>query len=128
MSCCSFDFSSDGKADSKDGSRLESNGLRSQHGYHSSSNSNNSSISSISSSSSDSDYRTSGAADLEADADSLTCRRSGLSSIDQLHTDSLKPVLSLHILKKIFTSTYLSSVKNIYMTSSFLLLCMRLCI
>ena len=93
--CCSFYFSSDCKADSKDGSRLESNSLRSQHGYHSSSSSNNSSISSISSSSSDSDYRTSGAGDLEADADSLTCRQSGLSSIDQSH-DILKLVLSLH--------------------------------
>ncbi|XP_027162286.1 mediator of RNA polymerase II transcription subunit 13 isoform X1 [Coffea eugenioides] len=84
-----FMHSSDCKADSKDGSRLESNSLRSQHGYHSSSSSNNSSISSISSSSSDSDYRTSGAGDLEADADSLTCRQSGLSSIDQSH-DILK--------------------------------------
>lgn len=69
---------------------------RSQHGYNSSSNSNSSSISSISSSSSDSDYKmNSGANDLEADADSLTCRQSGLSSNDQLENDF--PRLVLHL-------------------------------
>ncbi|CAI9108175.1 OLC1v1007721C1 [Oldenlandia corymbosa var. corymbosa] len=87
----SCDFSGDGMTDAKYGSRLDMNGFRSHHGYHSSSNSNNSSISSISGSSSDSDYKTSGVADLDADADSLTCQHSGLSSIDQLHNDSLKP-------------------------------------
>lgn len=95
-----IDFSHDGMADSRDGSRLESNGFRSQHGYHSSSNSNNSSISSISGSSSDSDYKTSGAGDLDADADSLTCRQSGLSSVDQLHNDSLKLVIFLHTCRR----------------------------
>ncbi|XP_015878817.2 mediator of RNA polymerase II transcription subunit 13 isoform X3 [Ziziphus jujuba] len=61
---------------------------RTQHGYNSSSNSNSSSISSISSSSSDSDYKMStGVSELEADADSLNCRQSGLSSNDQLEND-----------------------------------------
>ncbi|KAK3030477.1 hypothetical protein RJ639_038783, partial [Escallonia herrerae] len=72
-----------------DGSWLDQNGSRSQHGYHSSGNSNSSSISSISTSS-DSNYKmSSGAGDLEADADSLTCQQSGLSSADQSH-DVLK--------------------------------------
>nr|GLL32579.1 mediator of RNA polymerase II transcription subunit 13 isoform X1 [Ipomoea trifida] len=77
----------DSKGNSRDVSWIESNGVRTQHGYRSSSNSNNSSLSSISSSSSDSDYR---AGDLEADADSLMCRQSGLSSSDQSHNVSLK--------------------------------------
>ena len=68
---------------------VESRGIYTQHGYNSSSNSNNSSISSISSSSSDS--VTTGARDLEADADS-SCRQSGLSSNDQMETDCLKLV------------------------------------
>ncbi|KAK2974453.1 hypothetical protein RJ640_013195 [Escallonia rubra] len=71
-----------------DGSWLDQNGSRSQHGYHSSGNSNSSSISSISTSS-DSDYKMStGAGDLEADADSLICQQSGLSSADQSHDGS----------------------------------------
>ncbi|KAL5563620.1 hypothetical protein UlMin_033367 [Ulmus minor] len=66
----------------------ETNSKRSQYGYKSSSNSNSSSISSISSSSSDSEYNmTTGASELEADADSLTCRQSGLSTNDQLAND-----------------------------------------
>lgn len=68
---------------------VEFSGIYTQHGYNSSSNSNNSSISSISSSSSDS--VTTGALDLEADADS-SCRQSGLSTNDQMETDCLKPV------------------------------------
>lgn len=76
------DFSMDEKSNS--------NGLRSLHGNHSSSNSNNSSISSISSSSSDSDYKASGAGDFEGDADSLTCRQSGLSSAGQSQSDNVK--------------------------------------
>lgn len=79
-----------GKADSRDGSQLESNELRAQHGYHSSSNSNNSSNSSMTSSSSDSDYDACGGGDLEADADSFACRQSGLSSTDQSKSDNLK--------------------------------------
>lgn len=76
---------------------------RTQHGYNSSSNSNSSSISSISSSSSDSDYKMStGVSELEADADSLNCRQSGLSSNDQLENDVPKLVLlSIYILKLI---------------------------
>ncbi|XP_057963111.1 mediator of RNA polymerase II transcription subunit 13 [Malania oleifera] len=74
-----------------DGSCIETNGKHAPHGYNSSSNSNSSSISSITSSSSDSDCKmTSGTGDLEADADSLTCRQSGLSSNDQLENDCLK--------------------------------------
>ncbi|CAH9118823.1 unnamed protein product [Cuscuta epithymum] len=74
------------KGDSRDGSWIKANENHTQHNYRSSSNSNNSSLSSISSSSSDSDYRT---ADLEADADSLFCRQSGLSS-EQSHKTGLK--------------------------------------
>ncbi|KVH90881.1 Mediator complex, subunit Med13, partial [Cynara cardunculus var. scolymus] len=71
-----------------DGSWHDS-GIRSQHGYNSSGNSNNSSIST--STSSDSDYRMTGeAGDLEADADSLSCRQSGLTSADQMHIDGSK--------------------------------------
>lgn len=94
-----FDFNSDGKVDSVDGSWLVPSSIRSQHGYHnSSSNSNSSSISSISTSS-DSDYKmnTGGTGDLEADADSLTCRQSGLSSADQFHNGGLKMVLPFHL-------------------------------
>ncbi|KAL5731464.1 hypothetical protein ACHQM5_004188 [Ranunculus cassubicifolius] len=69
---------------------IESNGIQSQH---SSNNSNSSSNSSISSTSSDSDYQmTSGSGDLEADADSLSCRQSGFSSNDQLEGDDHKQV------------------------------------
>ncbi|XWS58900.1 hypothetical protein CRYUN_Cryun08bG0074200 [Craigia yunnanensis] len=77
----------DGNLDSMEKSWVEFRGIYTQHGYNSSSNSNNSSISSISSSSSDS--VTTGACDLEADADS-SCRHSGLSSNDQMETDCLK--------------------------------------
>ncbi|GMP28955.1 hypothetical protein CsSME_00004281 [Camellia sinensis var. sinensis] len=78
--------------DSVDGSWIIPNGIRSEHDYHSSNNSNSSSISSISSTSSDSDYKMStGTGELEADADSLTCRQSGLSS-DQLQIDGPKSV------------------------------------
>nr|XP_043628708.1 mediator of RNA polymerase II transcription subunit 13 [Erigeron canadensis] len=60
-----------------------------QHGYNSSGNSNSSSNSS--STSSDSDYRMTGeAGDLEADADSLSCIKSGLTSADQMHIDGSK--------------------------------------
>ena len=68
----------------------------SQHGYNSSSDSNSSSISSLSSSSSDSDYKmNTGASELEADADSLTCRQAGLSSNNQLENDF--PRLVFHL-------------------------------
>ncbi|KAA8530327.1 hypothetical protein F0562_005036 [Nyssa sinensis] len=86
-----FNFRGAGEIDSGDGSSIEPNGIRSQHDYHSSNNSNSSSISSISSTSCDSDCKmTARAGDLEADADSLTCRQSGLSSNDQLLNDSPK--------------------------------------
>ncbi|KAM1802692.1 hypothetical protein ACFX12_028754 [Malus domestica] len=69
----------------------ETDGIRTQRWYNSSSNSNSSSISSISSSSSDSDYTmATGASELEADADSLTCRQSGLSFNDRLGNDISK--------------------------------------
>ncbi|ONH98989.1 hypothetical protein PRUPE_6G003600 [Prunus persica] len=69
----------------------ETNGIRTQRGYNSSSNSNSSSISSISSSSSDSDDKmATGASELEADADSLTCRQSGLSFNNRLGNDISK--------------------------------------
>ncbi|XWS57231.1 hypothetical protein CRYUN_Cryun09bG0156200 [Craigia yunnanensis] len=77
----------DGNIDSTEKSAVEFSGIYTQHSYNSSSNSNNSSISSISSSSSES--VTTGARDLEADADSL-CRQSGLSSNEQLEIDCLK--------------------------------------
>ncbi|XP_021714941.1 mediator of RNA polymerase II transcription subunit 13-like [Chenopodium quinoa] len=85
MHCCGSE------TDDVDDSWSESDGISLQHGLHSSSNSNNSSISSISSSSSDSDCRakaTSG--DLEGDADSLTGRQSGLSSVDPMDTNGPK--------------------------------------
>ncbi|MBA0584833.1 hypothetical protein Gorai_015629, partial [Gossypium raimondii] len=78
---------SDGNLDILEKSWAEFSGIHTQHCYNSSSNSNNSSISSLSSSSSDS--VTTGARDLEADADS-SCRQSGLSSNDQMETDCLK--------------------------------------
>ena len=85
-------FFSGGDTDFLEGSWIESNLVHMQHGYNSSSNSNSSSISSISSGSSDSDYKmTTG--ELEADADSLSCRQSGLSSNDQMENDGLKLVL-----------------------------------
>ncbi|KAF3953058.1 hypothetical protein CMV_021455 [Castanea mollissima] len=77
--------------DFMEGSTAEINGIHTKHGYNSSSNSNTSSIGSISSSSSDSDHKmTAGARELEADADSLTCRQSGLSSNDQSENDCTK--------------------------------------
>ncbi|XP_047318998.1 mediator of RNA polymerase II transcription subunit 13 isoform X2 [Impatiens glandulifera] len=86
-----FFINSAGEVDFSDGSFSKPNGPFSNHDYHSSSNSNNSSISSICSTSSDSDYNmTAGGDDLEADADSLTCGRSGVSSDDQLQRDGLK--------------------------------------
>lgn len=88
--CCFF---SGGDTDNMEGSWIESNGVRTQHVYNSSSNSNSSSISSISSSSSD--KMTIDDGDLEADADSLSCRQSGLSSNDQLENDGPKLVLHL---------------------------------
>ncbi|XP_057538782.1 mediator of RNA polymerase II transcription subunit 13 [Amaranthus tricolor] len=69
----------------------ESDEISLQRGLNSSSNSNNSSISSLSGSSSDSDCRakaTSG--DLEADADSLIGRQSGLSSVGAMETTGVK--------------------------------------
>ncbi|KAG9136307.1 hypothetical protein Leryth_003907 [Lithospermum erythrorhizon] len=74
------------KLDYKDGCWHELKSIRSQLLCHSSSNSNNSSISNITSSSS----KTSGSGDLEADADSLACRQSGLSSVGQSNNDTLK--------------------------------------
>ncbi|XP_042003064.1 mediator of RNA polymerase II transcription subunit 13-like isoform X1 [Salvia splendens] len=85
-----FDFGSDDKVDSMDGSSLEPSGTRSYHGYRSSSNSNSSSYGSMSSSSSDSDRKVLGARDLEADADSLMSRQSGLSSLGQMQNDVLQ--------------------------------------
>lgn len=76
-----------------DGLGVEFNGTRLQKQYNSSSNSITSSISSVSSTSSESDYAIgAGAGDLEADADSLTCRQSGLSSNDQFENDGRKMV------------------------------------
>lgn len=86
-------FCSFGNLDSMEGSWVETNGMHTR-GYNSSSNSNNSSFNSVSGSSSDSDYKmTTGTGDLEADADSLTCRQSGLSSNSQLQNDGPKSVL-----------------------------------
>ncbi|XP_008807938.3 mediator of RNA polymerase II transcription subunit 13 isoform X1 [Phoenix dactylifera] len=76
-----------------DGLGGEFSGMRLQKQYNSSSNSITSSISSVSSTSSDSEYAVAaGAGDLEADADSLTCRHSGLSSNDQFENDGRKMV------------------------------------
>ncbi|KAK1429059.1 hypothetical protein QVD17_11258 [Tagetes erecta] len=71
-----------------DGSWHDSD-MQAQLGYNSSGNSNSSSIST--SSSSDSGYRMTGeTGDLEADADSLSCMKSGLTSADQMHIDGSK--------------------------------------
>ncbi|XP_048235321.1 mediator of RNA polymerase II transcription subunit 13 isoform X2 [Ricinus communis] len=87
----SFFMHCGGDIDNMEGSWIESNGVRMRHGCNSSSNSNSSSIGSLSSSSSDSDpKRTGEAGDLEADADSLSCRQSGLSSNDQMEIDGPK--------------------------------------
>ncbi|KAK2641530.1 hypothetical protein Ddye_023293 [Dipteronia dyeriana] len=89
MAGSSFLMQCVGNIDSMEGLWIENNRIHTQRGYDSSSNSNSSSISSISGSSSDSDYKmTTG--DLEADADSLACRQSGLSSNDQLESDGHK--------------------------------------
>ncbi|KAK4740779.1 hypothetical protein SAY87_024367 [Trapa incisa] len=73
--------------DSFDGG-TETNGIRSQHSYYSSSNSNSSSLSG---SSSESDYRMIVRdGDLDADADSLTCKQSDISSADHLENDHVK--------------------------------------
>ncbi|XP_027336151.1 mediator of RNA polymerase II transcription subunit 13 isoform X2 [Abrus precatorius] len=79
-----------GDADCSEDPWTESNGARTQNSYDSSSNSNSSSISSLSASSSDSDYKNTGPSELEADADSLTCRQSMVSSGDQLESDGPK--------------------------------------
>ncbi|XP_014626292.1 mediator of RNA polymerase II transcription subunit 13-like isoform X3 [Glycine soja] len=79
-----------GNVDCTEDPWTEINGTRTQSSYDSSSNSNNSSISSLSASSSDSDYKTTGPSELEADADSLTCRQSMVSSADQLDSDGPK--------------------------------------
>ncbi|GAB4835105.1 hypothetical protein Ancab_000013 [Ancistrocladus abbreviatus] len=77
--------------DAMGGSCTEPNGIRSQHGDNSSSNSNNSSISSINSSSSESDSKVkTTASELEADADSISCRQSGLSSVDPTQRNGSK--------------------------------------
>lgn len=99
---CSFDFHCDAKVNSVDGSWLDANVIRSNRRYNSSSNSNSSSVSSISTSSSDSDYKTSGTGDLEADADSLMCRQSGLSSLDRSQNDNLKTVCFLYKLSSLY--------------------------
>ncbi|GAB2276919.1 hypothetical protein Dimus_011628 [Dionaea muscipula] len=78
--------------DPMDGSWSEPSGIRLKHGDNSSSNSNNSSISSINSSSGDSGKVKAATGDLEADADSLTCRQSGLSSADPMERNGLKQV------------------------------------
>ncbi|KAJ8760013.1 hypothetical protein K2173_010869 [Erythroxylum novogranatense] len=83
----SFYMQCGGDADNMEGSWMDSNGMRTQHD-NSSGNSNTSSISSISSSSSD--RMTTEAGDLDADADSLLCRQSGLSTSDQVEKESTK--------------------------------------
>ncbi|XP_018684609.1 mediator of RNA polymerase II transcription subunit 13 isoform X1 [Musa acuminata AAA Group] len=80
-------------SDPFNGLGVEFNGMRLQKQYNSSSNSISSSISSISRTSSESEHATAvGAGDLEADADSLTCRQSGLSSNDQFENDGPRKV------------------------------------
>lgn len=77
-----------GNVESTEDPWAEYNGSRTQNSYDSSSNSNSSSISSLSASSSDSDYKTTGPSELEADADSLACRQSMISSADRLGSDA----------------------------------------
>ncbi|KAL2332580.1 hypothetical protein Fmac_013793 [Flemingia macrophylla] len=79
-----------GNVDCTEDPWTEINATRTQNSYDSSSNSNSSSISSLSASSSDSDYKTTGPSELEADADSLTCRQSMVSSGDHLESDGPK--------------------------------------
>ncbi|XP_077214346.1 RNA polymerase II transcription mediator isoform X2 [Tasmannia lanceolata] len=72
---------------------IESNGIRPHHSHNSSNNGNSSSISSISSTSSDSEYGMAmGPGDLDADADSVACGQSGLSTNDQFGNDGHKMV------------------------------------
>lgn len=79
------------ETDYADDSWSESDGIWLGHALNSSSNSNSSSISSLSSSSSESEYRTNATSgDLEADADSLTGRQSGLSSLDPMEINGPK--------------------------------------
>lgn len=79
------------ETDYADDSWSESDGIWLQHNLNSSSNSNSSSISSLSSSSSESEYKTNATSgDLEADADSLTGRQSGLSSLDAMEISGPK--------------------------------------
>ncbi|KAM0934563.1 putative mediator complex subunit Med13, mediator complex, subunit Med13, MID domain of medPIWI [Dioscorea sansibarensis] len=85
-------FGDDGSSDFTDCLGVEFSGMRMQRKNNSSSNSNSSSISSISSTSSESDNDILGANDLEADADSLTCKQSGLASTDQFENDGHKMV------------------------------------
>lgn len=106
-------FCSFGNLDSVEGFWVETNGMHTR-GYNSSSNSNNSSFNSISGSSSDSDYKmTTGTGDLEADADSLTCRQSGLSYNNQLQNEGPKLVLfpifinQLHLFHLCYEYSYL---------------------
>ncbi|KAL9233602.1 hypothetical protein vseg_008575 [Gypsophila vaccaria] len=81
----------DSKTDDVDDSWSESDGLCLRHGFNSSSNSNTSSTSSICSSSSDSECITKAAfGDLEADADSLSGRQSGLSTFTPMETNGPK--------------------------------------
>ena len=86
-------FSGGTETDYADDSWSESDGIWLQHNLNSSSNSNSSSISSLSSSSSESEYKTNATSgDLEADADSLTGRQSGLSSLDPMEISGPKQV------------------------------------
>ncbi|EPS70346.1 hypothetical protein M569_04407, partial [Genlisea aurea] len=64
-----------------------STGTQPGYGYHSSNNSNSSSNCSMSSSSGESGRKNLEAGDLDADADSLMTRQSGLSSLDQIQSD-----------------------------------------
>jgi len=81
--CRAGDFDCLGASENK------SDGFYEKNGYNSSGSSRNSSISSTSSASSGSGWRmTSRTGDLDADADSLTCRQSGLTCND----DRLKMV------------------------------------
>ncbi|KAK9736067.1 hypothetical protein RND81_04G247700 [Saponaria officinalis] len=91
MSLATSTLFSDYKTDDVDDSWSESDELCLRHGFNSSSNSNTSSMSSICSSSSDSECITKAAfGDLEADADSLSGRQSGLSTFTSMETNGPK--------------------------------------
>ena len=93
-----FSCSGGSETDNMVDSWSESDEISLQRGLNSSSNSNNSSISSLSGSSSDSDCRTKATSgDLEADADSLIGRQSGLSSVGAMETTGVKQVSHFHI-------------------------------